>query len=371
MDTAKTARKTYKFRLYPTKKQVEKLETWLSLSCELYNAALQERRDAWKLERKSISCFDQINQLPEIKKIRTEFKDINSHALQSSLQKLDKSFQAFFRRVKSSEKAGFPRFKSFRRFDSFSIPNSRYKIENKKFNLSRLGQIKLNQDCEIIGTMKTAIIKRQCGKWFVCIVVEFEPEKLPKTNNSIGLDVGLKSFVAMSNGEIVSNFRHAKTLQKKLRIAQRKVSRRKKGSNRRKKAVLELQKIHQKIYNQRNDFQHKLSTKIINENDLIAIEKLNIKGLTKGMLAKQVLDASWSSFFNKLRYKAENADRELIKVNPNGTSQTCICGENVPKKLKDRIHKCECGIECDRDIMSARVILQRAQAERSNANVKH
>ncbi len=125
---------------------------------------------------------------------------------------------------------------------------------------------------------------------------------------------------------------------------------------------MQLKKIHQKIYDQRNDFQHKLSTKLVNENDLIAIEKLNMKGLTKGMLAKQVLDASWSSFFDKLRYKAENAGRELVEVNPNGTSQTCLCGANVPKTLKIRVHRCDvCGIEADRDLISAKVILQRAE----------
>lgn len=365
------ATKTYKFRLYPNKIQRETLESWLGLSCELYNAGLQERRDAWKLNKINISYADQNKQLKDIKIVRPELKDVNSQVLQDTLRRLDKSFKAFFRRVKSGEKAGFPRFKSFRRYDSFSIPNTRYKIENGKFDLSRLGKIKLKQDCEIEGVMKTATVKRQCGKWFVCIAVEYEPKKLPTTNNSIGIDVGLKSFAVFSSGEVVDNSRFAERLQNKLRIAQRKVSRRKKGSNRRRKAVLELQKIHQKIFNQRNDFQHKLSTKVISGNDLIAIEKLNHKGLGKGFLAKQVSDASWASFFDKLRYKAENAGRELIEVNPNGTSQTCICSANVPKTLAVRIHICSsCGLKADRDFVSAQVILQRAQAERSNANVK-
>ncbi len=357
------ARKTYKFRLYPTKQQVEKLETWLSLSCELYNAGLQERRDAWKINRVSISYESQNKQLTEIKKIRTELNDVNSQVLQDALQRIDKSFKAFFGRVKSGEKAGYPRFKSRNHFDSFSIPNTRYKVEKGRFDLSRLGKIKIKQDREIEGVMKTATVKRQCGKWFVCIVVEFEPLPLPKTNQKIGIDVGLKSFAALSTGEVIGNLRYAESLQKKLRIAQRTVARRKKGSSRRQKAVMQLKKIYQKIYDQRNDFQHKLSTKIVRENDLIAVEKLNMKGLTKGMLAKQVLDASWGSFFEKLSYKAENAGRQLIKVNPNGTSQTCLCGASVPKTLSQRTHKCDvCGIETDRDLMSAKVILQRAES---------
>lgn len=354
------ATKTYKFRLYPTKAQTATLNEWLALCCELYNAGLQERRDAWKLNRINISFAEQCRQLKDIKILRPEF-NINSSVLQGTLRRLDKSFQAFFRRCKNGEKAGFPRFKSVRRFDSFSFPNTRYKIENSRLNLSRLGTIKIKQEREIVGEMKTATIKRQCGKWFVCIAVEYTPETLPKANKQIGIDVGLKTFLTDSDGATVSNERHAENLQKALRVAQRRVARRRKGSNRRRKAVLQLQKIHQKIFNQRNDFQHKLSTKLIAENDLVAIEKLNHKSLAKGMLAKQVLDASWSSFFDKMRYKAENAGRVIVEVEARGTSQTCICGASVPKTLADRTHFCEsCGITCDRDFMSAQVILQRA-----------
>jgi len=368
---SKTVIKTYKFRIYPTKAQTEKLETWLSFCCELYNAALQERRDAWRLNQISVNYFDQQNQLPEIKQIRPELKDVNSSVFQNCLRRLDESFKGFYRRVKRGEKSGFPRFKSYRRFNSFSVPNTRYNFKNGKFNLSRLGLIKIKQHQNIDGKMKTATVKRQCGKWYVSIVVEFEPKLLPKTGNEIGIDVGLKSFAALSSGTIIDNQREAEKSQKKLRKAHRHVARRKKGSNRRRKALLLLQKVYQTIFNQRNDFQHKISTKIISENDLIAIEKLNIKGLCKGALARQVLDASWSSFFFKLRYKAENAGRTLVEVSPYGTSQTCICGANVPKTLAVRNHKCDsCGLESDRDLVSAQVILKRAQVERSNANVK-
>lgn len=357
----KMAKKLYKFRLYPNQEQVTKLHSWLGMSRELYNAALQERIGAWKERRISISYPDQNKSLTEVKQIRPEFATVNSHVLQDTLQKLDKSFKAFFRRVKSGEKAGFPRFKGKNRFNSFSFPNTRYKITGKHLDLSRFGKIKMKQDCEIIGELKTATIKESCGKWYVSIVVEFTPKVLPKTNQQIGLDVGLKTFLTDSEGKTVSNERYAERLQKKVRMAQRRVARRQKGSNGRREAVLLLKKIHERIFNQRNYFQHNLSTELVKDYDLIAIEKLNIKGLTKGMLAKQVLDASWSSFFQMLRYKAENAGKKLIEVNPNGTSQTCICGANVPKILSQRWHQCDaCSIECDRDFMSARVVLQRA-----------
>lgn len=191
--------------------------------------------------------------------------------------------------------------------------------------------------------------------------VETHCNPLPKTNKSIGIDVGIESFLASSDGTKIQNFKYYENFQAKLRVAQRRVDRRKKGSKRRKKALLQVQKINQKIQNQRDDFQHKLSTSLVKEFDLIAIENLNILGLSKGILSKQVYDVAWGKFFNMLKYKAESAGKKLVKVNPNGTSQTCICGESVKKDLSVRWHKCpKCKYENHRDIVSAQVILQRA-----------
>lgn len=362
------AKKTYKFRIYPTKRQTETLNFWLSSSCELYNGALQERRDAWKLNRVSINYNSQNKQLTEIKLIRDEFKTINSHVLQDALQRIDKTFKAFYSRVKKGTKAGFPRFRSVNRYDAFVVPNTRYSIENKvdglkncKLNLSRLGKIRLRQDCEIEGELKSLTVKREGTKWYACIGVDFEPSKLPVLTSQIGIDVGLKSFAVTSSGEIIENPRYFEKSAKKLRKVQRKLSRRKKFSGRWKKASALVRVVHKKIANQRKNFLHQVSYDLIRDNQLIAIEKLNVKGLASGMLAKSVNSASWGSFFDKLKYKAENAGREIIEVNPNGTSQTCLCGETVSKTLADRWHKCEsCGVECDRDLMSAQVILQRA-----------
>jgi putative transposase len=359
--------KTYKFKLYPTKKQVEKLELWLDLTRELYNGALQERRDAYRINGISLNYYSQNLQLKEIKTVRPEFADINSHVLQDCLDKLHKSFNNFFRRVKKGEKPGFPRFKGKNFFNSFSFPKTRYKIvegnKYKKINLSRFGEIKfrVNGKIKLDGELRTATIKRVGQKWFVCIVAEFKPEKLEPTNRKVGIDVGLKSFAVLSDGQTIDNPRHLSKFKDKLRIAQRRLSRRKKGSNRRRKAIKMVGRIYEQVANSRSDFIHKTSRRIINENDLIAIEKLSIKGLASGMLAKSVLDVSWGNFFEKLSYKAENAGRTIVRVNPAGTSQTCICGNNVPKKLADRVHNCEsCGIICDRDFMSAQVILKSA-----------
>jgi putative transposase len=184
------------------------------------------------------------------------------------------------------------------------------------------------------------------------------PEALPKTGESVGMDVGISAFANLSDATQIDNWKYYEQSQKKLRVAQRSVSRKKKGSNCRRKAVLNLRKIHQKIKNQRADFQHKLSTLLVREYDLIAIEKLNILGLSKGILSKQVHDASWSSFFGMIRYKAENAGKELKEVNPNFTSQTCLCGHREKKTLAVRWHNClKCGLSIHRDILSAKIIL--------------
>lgn len=361
METAKVIRKSYKFRIYPSRAQTLVLENTLEICRELYNAALQERRDAWRLNRISINYFDQNRQLTEIKAIRTDLNTVYSQVLQDVLKRVDKTFNAFFLRVQKGEKFGFPRFKSQNRFDSFCYTQSGFSLTGNKITLSKIGKIKIKLSRNIQGKVKTCTIKRDTGKWFVVFSVETSSEFLPKTGKQIGIDVGIENFATFSDGTQIENFKYFETAQKKLRVAQRRVTRRKKGSNRRRKAVLQVSKIQAKIKNQRADFAHKLSTKLVKEFDLIAIEKLNIKGMSKGFLAKQVNDVAWSGFFNMLRYKAESADKKLVEVNPNGTSQICICGAKCEKTLKIRRHNCDgCGLNEHRDIVSAKVILQRA-----------
>jgi putative transposase len=344
-------RKAYKFRIYPNKTQTEKLEQTLDLCREFYNAALQERRDAWKLNRISINYYDQQNQLPAIKAIRTEFNGVYSQVLQDVLKRIDKTFKAFFDRVKRKEKAGFPRFKGQNRFDSFCFPQSGFSLTDNKLTLSKIGKLKIKLSRQVVGKVKICTIKREVNKWFVVFLVETISEALPKTNKQIGIDAGIENFMTLSDGTQIENFKYYESTQRTLRVAQRSVSRKVKGSNSRRKAVLRLKKIHQKIRNQRQDFQHKLSTQLVKDFDLIAIEKLNILGMSKGILAKQINDVAWSSFFNMLRYKAENADKTLIEVNPSYTSQDCsACGERAKKGLSVRVHHClKCGLKIHRD----------------------
>lgn len=360
------AQKTYKFRLYPTKKQAQKLSDWLSLSCELYNAALQERRDAYQISGVSINYKDQNKQLTEIKDIREELKDVNSHVLQDALRRLDKAFAAFFRRVKSGEAPGFPRFKSARRYRSFSVPNTRYKLADGRLDLSRLGKIKIRQDCAVEGKMTNLTVSREIDQWYACITVEFEPVPLPKSEAKVGIDLGYRYYAVLSDGTFIENPRHYTKLQKKLRRASRRVARRKKGSNRRQKAVVLLAKVHEKIRRSRNDFQHKLSRDLVNRFGYLAAEDLQIASMTKADDAKyrnkSLFDAAWGNFLYKLEYKAANAGRKLVKEKPDFTAQTCVCGARLIKNLSQANVTCvSCGRTDDRGIISSQVILQNAE----------
>lgn len=355
--------KSFKFRIFPSKAINAKLENTLFLCRDLYNAALSERRDAYRLNKISLNYYDQANQLKEIKETNPEYKDVHSQVCQDVLKRLDKSFQGFFRRIKQGVKAGYPRFKGKNFFDSFCYTQSGFSLSGNKLNLSKIGKVKIKLSREIIGKVKQCRIKKECDKWFAIFTIETQVESLPKTGKQIGIDVGIESFATLSDGTQIDNWKYYQQSNKKLRVAQRSVARKKKGSNCRRKAVLKLRKIHQKIKNQRADFQHKLSTFLVKEFDLIAIEKLNILGLSKGILSKQIQDVSWSSFFGMIRYKAENAGKELKEVNPNYTSQTCLCGHREKKTLDVRWHNCvQCGLSIHRDILSAKIILLLGQS---------
>ena len=345
-------RKTFKYRLYPTKAQAESLRVQLSEACRFYNAALQERIEAYARHRKSVNDYDQAAQLTEIR-AAGDLGLPNCHCAQEVLRRLDKAFKAFFERVKRKQKAGFPRFKSHRRFDSITFPS--HGDGNKLLPSGHLfvqGVVKLHRP--VHGKIKTVSVKRQCEHWYVCFSVETSVSEA-----AVGINVGLSSFAVLSDGSEIENPRLYQKDQKRLRRAQRRVARRKKGSHGRRKAVVLLRRIHQHIFNQRNDHQHKLARMLVSQFGMIFVEDLNVKGLAGGMLAKAVHDASWSSFVAKLAYKAEEAGRLFAKVDARGTSQRCPCGAKVPKKLSDREHVCtKCGLITTRDHASATEILR-------------
>jgi putative transposase len=359
-----TVIKSYKFKIRrPPRAVVARFEETLGLCRELYNAALQERRDAWRLNRVSISYIDQQNQLPETKNIREDLKDVYSQVLLDALRRLDKTFNSFFGRVKKGEKAGFPRFKGASRFDSFCFPQSGFKLVGDKLQLSKIGTMRIRLSRQIEGKIKTCTIKREIDGWFVVFVVESEKELFEKTGKTCGVDVGLENFATLSNGEKIENPRVLRQSERRLKTAQRSVSRKKRGGKNRKKAVLLLRKQHLKIKRQRLDFLHKTARQLVCDYDEIAVEDLNILGMVKNHhLAKSIMDASWATFLTILECKAENAGKRVWKVSARNTSQNCSnCGEKAQKSLSQRKHKCfSCGLELHRDQNAAINIQARA-----------
>jgi putative transposase len=355
-------RKTYKYRLYPTKKQAALLDEQLAEARRLYNAALQERRDAWKMRKTAITCYQQVNQLKDIR-AAGDLALANFNSCTDVLRRVDKTFQAFFRRMKAGQKAGYPRFKAQSRFQSYTFPiygNGCKLRENKRLYIMGVGELKVKLHREVAGQIKTVTLTKTCGKWHVGFSVMItDPAPLPATGNATGIDVGITSFAVLSNGTAIKNPRYYEAAQAKLRRVQRTVCRRKNASNRRRKAVQHVARVHRHIKNQRRDFHHKVSRQLINRYDVIAYENLNITGLARSRVAKPIHDVGWGSFLTILSDKAAEAGRELVRVNPSGTSQRCICGAPVPKTLSVRWHYCPtCQLSVPRDHAAALEILR-------------
>lgn len=315
-------RKTFKYRIYPTKKQTQALETTIQECRELYNAALQERISAYKTGHKSISLYQQSNQLPDIKKDRPEFKQVHSQVLQDVLSRLDKAFANFFGRVKKGETPGFPRFKGKHRYNSFTYAQSGFSIKNNKLVLSKIGQIKIVLHRPIEGTVKTCTVKRMpTGKWFVLFSCEVEPKLLSANPESVGIDLGLTNFVAASTGELIASPKFFRQEEKALAKVQRKLSATPKGTKQRAQRRKIVARVHERISNKRENFAHQLSFVIVVLFGVIVFEDLTIKNMIKnGHLSKSIADVAWKQLVTFTGYKAEKAGRTVILVDPRHTS---------------------------------------------------
>jgi len=359
-------KKTFQHRIKANPQTHQKAEKWLSLCRQLYNDCLNERIIAYKENKKSIFQYSQMRKLPQLKKTFPDFKQVNSQTLQDVIQRLDKAYQGFFRRVKNKEKAGFPRFKGQNRYNSFTLKQTGWKLNGRYLEIKNIGRFKLFLSRPIEGDIKTITIRRTLtNQWFVSFACDNVSQKLlPKTGKEIGIDMGCESFLTDSNGQKIDNPRFFKNSQSILIKRQQKLSQKVKGSNRRNKTRLLVAKIHQKISNQRKDFHFKTANKLVKENDKIYIEKLNSFKSFKG-LNKSMRDVAWFQFFNILRFKAEEAGREVVEVPAQNTSQLCSrCGQIIEKDLSVRIHKCSCGLEIDRDWNAALNILRLGQSLR-------
>ncbi|CAM4401595.1 transposase [Paenibacillus alkaliterrae] len=300
--------------------------------------------------------------MPERKQYIPELKNVHSQVLQHVVERLDKAYKAFFRRVRSGDKAGFPRFKPETRYHSFTYPQSGFSIEGKQLVLSKIGEVNIRLHRQPQGTIKTCTIMVKNGKYYACFSCEVEHQHLPTSEKKIGIDLGVSQLAVTSDGGRIGSPKFFRKSEEKLKRKQRAVSKKKRGSGRRRKAIRELAKLHEKVANQRRDYAHKESRKLVHEYGLIAFEDLNIRGMVKNHhLAKSIADSGWNQLVQFVTYKAESAGRQVVQVNPSGTSQRCSnCGEIVKKSLAVRVHQCPCGYIADRDENAAINILKLA-----------
>ena len=356
--------KSYKYRIYPTKVQEGLLELTLDRCRFLYNCALEQRIFAFKQRGQSVNYHEQAVSLPQLKKDLPEFKEVHSQVLQNSLKRLDKAYDSFFRRVKQGVTAGFPRFQGKHRFNSFTYPQ--YKaLPTEHIYLPKIGNVRILQHRPIDGIIKTCTVKREVSDWYVTFSCEVINQPLPKTGKEVGIDRGITVALATSDGEMFENPRYYTKAQKALRKANRKLARRKRGSNRRELARLTLAKLHLKVKRQRADYLHKLSAYLISNYDVLVFEDLNVAGMSKSNLAKHILDVGWSQLMQFTNYKAEYADRQVLSVKPHYSSQECcVCGHIAKenRKTQSKFECVECGHKQNADINAANVILGRGHA---------
>jgi len=353
--------KSFRFRLRPTKKQAKALQAQLDECRWLYNELLEQRKLSHEELDITLSKYQQLMFLPLWKEERPTLAQVHSQVLQNVVDRLDKAFQAFFRRCKAKEKSGFPRFRGVHRYNSFCYPQSGFCLIGKELKLSKIGNIRIKMHRLIDGKIKTCTLRQTAsGDWDISFSCEVDVEPLPPRQEAIGIDVGLEHFATLSNGHEISNPRFFKRGEKALAKAQRKLASLKKGTKERRKQGKVVAKIHERIGNQRKDFCHKESKKIIDHYQFICVEDLNIKKMVEGSyLAKSITDASWNQFRQFLTYKAAEAGRKLGLVNPAYTTQDCYqCGHREEKKLSERMHCCsQCGYKASRDHNSAQNIL--------------
>jgi putative transposase len=361
---SETGRKTYKYKLKPTPEQEHRLETVLWRCRVLYNTALEQRITAWQRCHVSVSRYQQEAELKALRAAFPDYAAIHSHVLQEVLARLDKTYQAFFLRLQRGDKAGFPRFQGRDRFHSFTFKEfgNGAQLDNGCLVLSKIGRVAVRWSRPLEGTPKTVTLSKEADGWYVCIsCAEVPCTPLPLTGQATGIDLGLESFATLADGSQIANPRIFRVAEMNLKRAQRRVSRRKKGSNRRRKAVRLLAKKHFKVKRQRTDFHHTSALVLVQQYDTIYHEDVQTANMLKNHhLAKSITDAAWSGFLSILSFKAAYAGKTVVAVPPAYTSQACAgCGVIVSKGLSVRWHRCpDCGTSLHRDHNAALNILR-------------
>ncbi|MGB3533863.1 MAG: transposase [Microcoleaceae cyanobacterium] len=379
-------RVSYQYRLKPNKKQREIIDKTLDMLRHQYNYQLAERFNWYEWNRCSIDRCPLVCHLPELKdrptkasqekglvqlkKDRPWYKEVHSQVLQTVSDRVDKAFDRWLAGDSNGKKSGRPRFKGVGQYKTFTYKQfKQHNFVGNKITLSKIGTVKVIVHRPIPDgfVIKTASVTKKATGYYVTLSLDNKtvPTIKPDFNpdNIVGVDVGLIDFYVASDKSRVVAPKYLRKAERKLKSAQRKVSRRKKGSNRRKKAIKKLGIQHKKVADTRKDFHFKTANGLLNKYDVVVVEKLNIKGLTRTRLAKSVNDAGWGQFISILKNKAVNAGLAVIDVNPNGTSQSCSsCGHIVKKSLSQRIHNCPvCHTSLCRDLNAAINIKKRAE----------
>ncbi|MBD2518467.1 transposase [Nostoc sp. FACHB-973] len=374
---------TYEFKLKPTENQIGMFEEWLETHRRVYNYALAERKDWYKSRSCQVnacsldSCYiipadaprptfaSQCKSLTAARKVNELLKRVNAQSLQQTLRRLEKAFVSMW-----EQNHGFPRFKKPGRMGSFSFPQlGANPLNNGYVKLPVIGEVKIRQSRDIPngGVIKQARVVKRISGWYVMLTVQWDvciPQVAPH-GESVGIDVGLTSFIATSNGLSVKRPRFFVDAERKLKLLQQRVSRKPMGSNNWKKAQKKVASLHEYVANCRKDWHRKLSHQICNDAGMVFVEDLNLVGLSRGMLGKHCLDAGFGQFFNILEQTCFKRDVYFQKVDSRKTSQICpSCAiETGNKELSQRIHVCSnCGYTTDRDVAAAQVVLVRGLA---------
>ena len=371
--------RVFRYRLYPTARQTDALGQMLRDHCTMYNAALQERRDAHSRRQHSVRYGDQSAQLKAIRSDE-QYKRWSFSSQQQTLKRLDKAFQAFFRRVKRGEAPGYPRFKPHQRFDTVTFihgDGGAYLADTARVRMQGIGHVKVKQHREVRGTIKQFSVTREGRHWYVNVIcTDVPPQVRPLTGAVVGIDRGITHLLADSDGGLVANPRHYAARQERLAAAQRDLSRKKRGSARRRKAAARVAAAHRKVRNSRRDYLHKLSRSLIDAYDTVVLEDLKITNMTrstkgtveapgtnvaaKSGLNRNILDAGWGVLQDMLIYKAESAGTDVVLVNPRNTSRRChACGHTSADNRHGEVFLCRaCGHSAHADTNAARNILR-------------
>lgn len=359
-------RKSFQYRLYPTKRQARQMQSTLDECRWLYNHLLEQRKRAWEERQESLGLYDQQHTLPALKGERPPLKAVHSQVLQQVAVRLDLAMKAFFRRVKAGEQPGYPRFRGRGWYDSFCYPQSGWTVGECAVTLSKIGTVKAVIHRPIQGRVKTCCVKRaSTGKWYVTFSCEdVPPDVVPVSDDVVGIDVGLTHFAALSTGETVNNPRFFRAEEKALAKAQRRLAKEAKGTPQRATRRRVVARVHERIAWRRHDFTHQTSRRLVNRFGTLAVEDLSVNRMVHHhCLAKSIHDAAWGQFAQVLASKAESAGRQYVAVNPAYTSQDCSqCGHRQVMPLDKRVFDCPCcGAHLHRDLNASLNILALGQ----------